>query len=72
MTSDDRYDLQRFMTAQAPVFETLLAELRAGRNWRSSTASDPGWRVGSRQDRAFSVYRTLREHHAKGELVPRD
>ena len=31
MTSDDRFDLERFVTAQAPVFETVLAELRAGR-----------------------------------------
>jgi len=31
MTIDDRFDLQRFVTAQEPVFETVLAELRAGR-----------------------------------------
>src|ERR1700732_2823387 len=31
MTSDDRFDLERFVTAQAPVFETVVAELRAGR-----------------------------------------
>jgi uncharacterized protein (DUF1810 family) len=31
MTSADRFDLERFVTAQAPVFETVLAELRAGR-----------------------------------------
>jgi uncharacterized protein (DUF1810 family) len=31
MTSDDRFDLERFVTAQAPVFETMFAELRAGR-----------------------------------------
>jgi uncharacterized protein (DUF1810 family) len=31
MTPDDRFDLQRFVTAQEPVFETVLAELRAGR-----------------------------------------
>jgi uncharacterized protein (DUF1810 family) len=31
MTEDDRFDLERFVTAQAPVFETVLAELRAGR-----------------------------------------
>jgi uncharacterized protein (DUF1810 family) len=31
MTTDDRFDLQRFVTAQEPVFETVLAELRAGR-----------------------------------------
>jgi uncharacterized protein (DUF1810 family) len=31
MTADDRFDLQRFVTAQDPVFETVLAELRAGR-----------------------------------------
>src|SRR5438552_18373980 len=30
MTADDRFDLQRFLTAQEPVFETVLAELRAG------------------------------------------
>jgi uncharacterized protein (DUF1810 family) len=26
-----RFDLERFVTAQAPVFDTVLAELRAGR-----------------------------------------
>jgi len=31
MTSDDPFNLERFVTAQAPVFETVLAELRAGR-----------------------------------------
>jgi uncharacterized protein (DUF1810 family) len=31
MTVADRFDLERFVTAQAPVFETVLAELRAGR-----------------------------------------
>jgi len=31
MTQDDRFDLERFVKAQAPVFETVLAELRAGR-----------------------------------------
>jgi uncharacterized protein (DUF1810 family) len=31
MTSEDRFDLERFVTAQAPVIETVLAELRAGR-----------------------------------------
>jgi uncharacterized protein (DUF1810 family) len=31
MTSADRFNLERFVTAQAPVFETALAELRAGR-----------------------------------------
>jgi uncharacterized protein (DUF1810 family) len=31
MTSGDRFNLERFVTAQAPVFETALAELRAGR-----------------------------------------
>jgi uncharacterized protein (DUF1810 family) len=31
MTADDRFDLQRFVTAQEPVLETVLAELRAGR-----------------------------------------
>jgi uncharacterized protein (DUF1810 family) len=31
MTSADGFDLERFVTAQAPVFETVLAELRAGR-----------------------------------------
>ena len=30
MTVADRFDLERFVTAQAPVFETVLAELRAG------------------------------------------
>ena len=31
MTAADRFDLERFVTAQAPVFETVLAELRSGR-----------------------------------------
>ena len=31
MISADRFNLERFVTAQAPVFETVLAELRAGR-----------------------------------------
>jgi uncharacterized protein (DUF1810 family) len=31
MTAADPFDLERFVTAQAPVFETVLAELRAGR-----------------------------------------
>lgn len=31
MTEADRFDLERFVAAQAPVFETVLAELRAGR-----------------------------------------
>jgi uncharacterized protein (DUF1810 family) len=31
MTHADRFDLQRFVTAQDPVFETVLAELRAAR-----------------------------------------
>jgi hypothetical protein len=31
MTAADPFDLERFVTAQAPVFETMLAELRAGR-----------------------------------------
>ncbi len=28
---DDRFQLQRFVTAQQPVYETVLGELRAGR-----------------------------------------
>jgi uncharacterized protein (DUF1810 family) len=31
MTADDRFDLERFVTAQALVFETVVAELRASR-----------------------------------------
>lgn len=31
MTTDDPFDLQRFVTAQDPVYDTVLAELRAGR-----------------------------------------
>jgi uncharacterized protein (DUF1810 family) len=31
MTAADRFNLERFVRAQAPVFETVLAELRAGR-----------------------------------------
>src|ERR1700724_3536085 len=33
MTSADRFNLEHFVTAQAPVLETVLAELRAGRKW---------------------------------------
>ena len=31
MTAADPFDLERFVTAQEPVFSTVLAELRAGR-----------------------------------------
>jgi uncharacterized protein (DUF1810 family) len=31
MTAADRFDLERFVTAQVPIFETVLAELRSGR-----------------------------------------
>jgi uncharacterized protein (DUF1810 family) len=31
MTEADPFNLERFVTAQAPVFETVLTELRAGR-----------------------------------------
>ena len=31
MATADRFDLERFVTAQAPVFATVLVELRAGR-----------------------------------------
>ena len=31
MTSSDRFNLERFVTAQTQVFETVLDELRAGR-----------------------------------------
>ena len=31
MPDPDSFDLERFVTAQAPVFATALAELRAGR-----------------------------------------
>jgi uncharacterized protein (DUF1810 family) len=31
MTTDDPFDLQRFVTAQETVYDTVLAELRAGR-----------------------------------------
>lgn len=30
-TSSDPFDLQRFVSAQAPVYDTVLAELRGGR-----------------------------------------
>jgi uncharacterized protein (DUF1810 family) len=73
MTSADRFDLERFVTAQAPVFETVLAELRAGRkrtHWmwfvfpqlsglgRSSTARFYG--IGSIDEaRAYLAYPVL-------------
>ena len=31
MTSTDPFDLERFVTAQEPVFPTVFAELKAGR-----------------------------------------
>lgn len=31
----DDYNLHRFLTAQAPIYDTVLAELRAGRKSRS-------------------------------------
>jgi uncharacterized protein (DUF1810 family) len=31
MTAADRFDLERFVTAQVSIFETVLAELRSGR-----------------------------------------
>jgi uncharacterized protein (DUF1810 family) len=31
MAADDRFQLQRFVDAQEPVYETVLVELRAGR-----------------------------------------
>lgn len=31
MSDSDAFDLERFVTAQAPVIDTVLAELRAGR-----------------------------------------
>jgi uncharacterized protein (DUF1810 family) len=31
MTSTDLFDLERFVTAQGPVFPTVFAELKAGR-----------------------------------------
>src|SRR5438309_1366878 len=34
MTSDHPFDLERFVKAQAPVFETVVAELRTG--WKRS------------------------------------
>ncbi|MEK6785931.1 MAG: DUF1810 family protein [Nitrospirota bacterium] len=30
----DAYNLHRFLTAQAPTYDTVLAELRAGRKFR--------------------------------------
>lgn len=73
MTSSDRFNLERFETAQAQVFETVLAELRAGRkrtHWmwfvfpqlsglgRSSTARFYG--IGSiGEARAYLAHPTL-------------
>ena len=75
MTSADPFNLERFVTAQAPVFETVLAELRAGRkrtHWmwfvfpqlaglgRSSTARFYG--IGSLDEaRAYLVHPVLGE-----------
>ena len=33
----DEFDLERFVTAQEPIFDTVLSELRAGRK-RSHTS----------------------------------
>jgi len=78
MTSADRFNLERFVTAQAPVFETALAELRAGRkrtHWiwfvfpqlsglgRSSTARFYG--IGSIDEaRATIIAAASRAHQA--------
>jgi len=52
MTGDNPFDLERFVTAQAPVFETVPAELHAGRkrtHWmwfvfpRLAGLDDPRW-----------------------------
>jgi uncharacterized protein (DUF1810 family) len=73
MTSADRFNLERFVTAQAPIFLTVLAELRAGRkrtHWiwfvfpqlsalgRSSTARFYG--IGSIDEaRAYLAHKLL-------------
>ena len=31
MTASESFDLERFVTAQAPVFSAVLAELKSGR-----------------------------------------
>jgi uncharacterized protein (DUF1810 family) len=74
MAAADPFDLERFVTAQEPVFETVLAELRAGRkrsHWmwfifpqlaglgRSSTARFYG--IGSLDEaRAYLTHNLLR------------
>jgi len=45
MTAADRFDLERFVTAQAPVFETVLAELRAGSGATGYGSSFLSWPV---------------------------
>ena len=73
MQADDPFDLERFVTAQAPIFETALGELKAGRkrsHWmwfvfpqlrglgRSSTAQFYG--IGSLDEaRAYLAHRLL-------------
>jgi uncharacterized protein (DUF1810 family) len=73
MSEADPFTLERFVTAQAPVFETVLAELRAGRkrtHWiwfifpqlaglgRSSTARFYG--IGSLEEaRAYLAHPVL-------------
>jgi uncharacterized protein (DUF1810 family) len=73
MSEADPFNLERFVTAQAPVFETVLAELRAGRkrtHWmwfifpqladlgRSSTARFYG--IGSLEEaRAYLAHSVL-------------
>ena len=73
MTEDDPCNLERFVTAQAPVFETVLAELRESRkrsHWmwfifpqlaglgRSSTARFYGI-SGLNEARAYLAHRLL-------------
>lgn len=79
MAEDDPYDLSRFVAAQDPVYDTVLAELRAGRketHWmwfvfpqlralgRSSTANFYG--IGSIEEaRAYLRHPVLADRLAR-------
>jgi uncharacterized protein (DUF1810 family) len=69
--TDDRYDLQRFVEAQDPVFERVCAELRSGRktsHWMwfvfpqirglGSSETSRRYAIGSREEAAAYL------HHA--------
>jgi hypothetical protein len=59
MTEADLFSLERFVTSQASVFETVIAELRAGGQPDGQTLALIGWtalpirRIGARRGGAL-------------------